>query len=191
MDFWTGIIVCFDDQSTKRLIELRKVLNDSPDLHGRAYVRVPPHITLFEHEELRKQEYYDALESAISRYNSFSLEFTGLTTFPATHVFYLNPKYSSNLHSLRKLCLETLENQGVVLDRKPDSMWSPHVTLLLELPTQEISKAVELSQNYLDLQIKNPFIAKISHIELFSYPPYKAEKKFFLHNTAEYDIFRV
>ncbi|MFX0081707.1 MAG: 2'-5' RNA ligase family protein [Candidatus Hodarchaeota archaeon] len=191
MDFWTGIIVCFDDQSTKRLIELRKVLNDSPDLHGRAYVRVPPHITLFEHEELRKQEYYDALESAISRYNSFSLEFTGLTTFPATHVFYLNPKYSSNLHSLRKLCLETLENQGVVLDRNPDSMWSPHVTLLLELPTQEISKAVELSQNYLDLQIKNPFIAKISHIELFSYPPYKAEKKFFLHNTAEYDIFRV
>jgi 2'-5' RNA ligase len=140
---------------------------------------------LFEHKELRKQEHYDALESAISKFNSFSLEFSGLTTFPSTHVFYLNPNYSSNLQSLRKLCLETLENQGVVLDRKPDSMWIPHVTLLLDLPTQEISKAVEISQNFLDLQITKPFIAKISHVELFSYPPYKAEKKFFLHNTAE------
>ena len=185
MDFWTGILVCFDEESTNKLKELQKILNDSPDLHGRTYVRVPPHITLFEHEELRKQEYYDALESAISKYNSFSLEFTGLTTFPATHIFYLNPKYSSNLQSLRKLCLETLENQGVVLDRRPDSMWKSHVTLLSNLPTQEISKAVEISQNYLDLQITKPFIVKISHIELFSYPPYKAEKKFFLHNTAE------
>ena len=81
--------------------------------------------------------------------------------------------------------METLENQGVALDRTPDSMWSPHVTLLSRLPTQEISKAVHISQNYLDLQITNPFIATISHIELFSYPPYKAEKKFFLHNGAE------
>lgn len=111
MDFWTGIIVCFDEESTNKLKELQKILNDSPDLHSQRYLRVPPHITLFEHEELRKQEYYDALESAISKYNSFSLEFTGLTTFPATYIFYLNPKYSSNLQSLRKLCLETLENQ--------------------------------------------------------------------------------
>ena len=76
--------------------------------------------------------------------------------------------------------MQTLENQGIVLDRNPDSMWSPHLTLLIELPTQEISKAVEISQNYLDLQITKPFIAKLSHLELFSYPPYKAEKKFFL-----------
>jgi len=185
MEFWTGLIVCFDEQSANKLKILQKKLNDSPDLHGQTYARVPPHITLFEHEELRKQDYYDALEPAISKFNSFSLEFSGLTTFPATRVLYLNPKYSSNLHSLRKLCLEILENQGVVLDRKPNSMWSPHLTLLLDLPTQEISKAVEISQNYLDLQITKPFIAKISHIELFSYPPYKAEKRFFLRNPAE------
>ncbi|MFX1575051.1 MAG: 2'-5' RNA ligase family protein [Promethearchaeota archaeon] len=185
MDFWTGINVCFDKESNSKLKELQRILNATPDLHGQFDLRIPPHITLFEHEELRKQVYYDALESAISKFNSFSLEFTGLTTFPATHVFYLNPKYSSNLQSLRKLCLETLKNQGVVLDRKSDSMWSPHVTLLLDLPTQEISKAVEFSQNYLDLQIKKPFIAKITLIELFSYPPYKAEKKFFLHDKAE------
>jgi hypothetical protein len=54
MDFWTGIIACFDDQSSKKLIELRKILSDSPDLHGRASDQIPPHITLFEHEELRK-----------------------------------------------------------------------------------------------------------------------------------------
>ncbi|MFW9911106.1 MAG: 2'-5' RNA ligase family protein [Candidatus Thorarchaeota archaeon] len=185
MDFWTGIIACFDEESTNKLKELQRILNDSPDLHGQTYVRVPPHITLLEHEELRKQEYYDALESAISDSNSFSLEFTGLTTFPASHVFYLNPQYSSNLQSLRKLCLETLEGQGVNLDRKPDSMWSPHVTLLLDLPTQEIAKAVEISQDYLDLQITSPFIVQIFHIELFSYPPYKAEKKFFLHKASE------
>lgn len=185
MDFWTGIIVCFDEHSSKKLKELWKILNDSPDLHGRAYVGVSPHITLFEHEELRKQKYYDALELAISNYKTFSLEFSGLTTFPTTRVFYLNPKYSSNLHSLRKLCLETLKNQGVVLDRKPDSMWSPHVTLLIDLPTQEISKAVEITQNYLDLQITKPFKAKISHIDLFSYPPYKVEYKFILKDTAE------
>ncbi|MFX0004967.1 MAG: 2'-5' RNA ligase family protein [Candidatus Hodarchaeota archaeon] len=121
---------------------------------------------------------------AISKFNSFSPEFTGLTTFPTTHIFYLNPKYSSNLHSLRKLCLKTLENQGVILDRKPDIMWSPHVTLLLDLPSQEISKVVEISLNYLVLQITNPIIVRISHIKLFSYPPYKAEKKFFLRNTG-------
>ncbi|MFX1280512.1 MAG: 2'-5' RNA ligase family protein [Promethearchaeota archaeon] len=184
MDFWTGIIVCFDEKSAKKLKELQKILNNSPDLHGHTYVLVPPHITLFEHKELRKQQYYDALESAISTFYSFSLEFTGLTTFPATQVFYLNPKYSSNLQSLRKLCLETLENQGIVLDQITDSMWSPHITLLLDLPTQDISKAVEISQNYLDLQITKPFIARISHVELFSYPPYKAEKKFFLRTTG-------
>ena len=185
MDFWTGIIACFNEESANRLLELQKILNDSPDLHGWIYEQVPPHITLFEHKEIRKQEYYDASESAISKYGSFSVEFTGFTTFPATHVFYLNPTYSSNLQSLRKLCLETLEDQGVVLNREPDGMWSPHVTLLLDLPTQDISKAVELSQNYLDLQITTPFVVKISHIELFSYPPYKAEKKFFLLNTSK------
>jgi 2'-5' RNA ligase len=186
MDFWSGIIVCFDDQSSKKLIELRKILNDTPDLNGRAFsMRVPLHITLFEHEELRKQEYYDTLESTISKYYAFSLEFSGFTTFPASHVFYLNPTYSSTLHSLRKHCLEALENQGLSLDRKPDSMWSPHVTLLVDLPTQEISKAVEISQDYLDLQITKPFIAKISYVEVFSYPPYKAEKQFFLHDIAD------
>ncbi|MFW9768766.1 MAG: 2'-5' RNA ligase family protein [Candidatus Thorarchaeota archaeon] len=185
MDFWTGLIACFDEESVCRLKELWRILTNSPDLHGQIYERVPPHITLFEHEEIRKQEFYDALESAISKYNSFSLKFTGLTTFPATHVFYLNPEYSNNLHSLRKLCLEILEDQGVILNRKPDSTWNPHLTLLLDLPTQEISKAVEISQNYLDLQITKPFVVKISHIELFSYPPYKAEKKFFLHKAAE------
>ena len=181
----TGLIACFDEESANRLKELWRILTDSPDLHGQIYEGVPPHITLFGQEEIRKQEFYDALESAISKYNSFSLKFTGLTTFPATHVLYLNPEYSSNLQSLRKLCLETLEDQGVILDEKPDSTWNPHVTLLLDLPTQEISKAVEISQNYLDLQITKSFVVKISHIELFSYPPYKAEKKFFLHKTAE------
>jgi 2'-5' RNA ligase len=125
------------------------------------------------------------LESSISKYKPFSLEFSGFTTFTASYVFYLNPTYSITLHSLRKLCLEALENQGLTLDRKPDSMWSPHVTLLVDLPTQEISKAVEISQNYLDLQIAKPFIAKISYFELFSYPPYKAEKQFFLYDVAD------
>jgi 2'-5' RNA ligase len=185
MDFWTGIIACFDSHSTNKLIELREILSDTPDIHGRAYMGVPPHITLFEHEELRKQEYYDTLESTISKYHTFSVEFSGLTTFPATHVFYLNPTYSSTLHSLRKLCLEALESQGLGLDRKPLSMWSPHVTLLMDLPTQEISKAVEISQDYLDLQITKPFMTMLSHIELFSYPPYKTEKQFFLHDVAD------
>ena len=161
----TGLIACFDEESAKRLKELWRILTDSPDLHGRIFEEeVPPHITLFGHEDdIRKQEFYDALESAISKYNSFSLNFTGLTTFPATQVLYLNPEYSSNLQSLRKLCLETLENQGAILDQEPDSTWNPHVTLLLDLPTQEISKAVEISQNYLDLQITKPFVVKISH----------------------------
>ena len=186
MDFWTGIIACFDYQSSKKLIELQKILNDSPDIHGRLFsVRVPPHITLFEHDELRKQEYYDALESTISKYHSFLLEFSGFTTLPGSHVFYLNPTYSSTLHSLRKLCLEALDEQGLTLDRNPDSMWSPHVTLLVDLPTQEISKAVEISQDYLDLQITKPFMTMLSHIELFSYPPYKTEKQFFLHDVAD------
>ena len=182
----TGLVVCFDEESANRLKELWGMLSDSPDLHGRIFEEeVPPHITLFGHEEIRFQEHSDALESAISNYNSFSLKFTGLTTFPSTHVLYLNPEYSSKLHSLRKLCLETLDDKGVILDQEPDSTWNPHVTLLLDLPTQEISKAVEISQNYLDLQMTNPFVAEISHIELFSYPPYVAEEKFFLHKTAE------
>ena len=183
----TGLVVCFDDESTNRLRELWRILNDSPDLHGRIFDEaVPPHITLFGHEgDIRKQEYYDALESVISKYNSFSLKFTGLTSFPSTHVLYLNPEYSNDLHSLRKLCLETLEDQGVILDQEPDSTWNPHMTLLLDLQTQEISKAVEICQNYLDLRITKPFTAKISHIELYSYPPYEAEKKFFLHKSAE------
>ena len=183
----TGLVVCFDEESANRLKELWRIFTDSPDLHGRIFEEaVPPHITLFGHEDdIRKQEFYDALESAISKYNSFSLNFTGLTTFPSTQVLYLNPEYSNNLHSLRKLCLETLEGQGVILGQDPDSTWNPHMTLLLDLPTQEISKAVEISQNYLDLQITKPFVVKISHIELFSYPPYIAEKKFFLHKTAE------
>jgi len=182
-----GLVACFDEESANRLKELWRILTDSPDLHGRIFEEgVPPHITLFgQEDDIRKQEFYDALESAISKYNSFSLKFTGLTTFPATHVFYLNPEYSSNLQSLGKLCLETLEDQGVILDRNPDSTWNPHVTLLLDLPTHEISKAVEISQNYLDLQITKPFAVMVSHIELFSYPPYKAEKKFFLHKTSE------
>lgn len=183
----TGLVACFDEESTNRLKELWRIFNDSPDLHGRIFEEeVPPHITLLGHEEdIRKQEYYDALESAISNYPSFSLKFTGLTTFPATHVLYLNPEYSSNLQSLRRLCLVTLEDQGVVMDQGPDSTWNPHMTLLLDLPTEEISKAVEISQNYLDLQITKPFIVRISHIELFSYPPYIAEKKFVLHTKTE------
>ena len=180
----TGLIACFDEESANRLKELWRILTDSLDLHGRIFEEeVPPHITLFGHEEIRFQGYNDALESAISKFNSFPLKFTGLTTFPSTYVLYLNPVYSSKLHSLRRLCLETLEDQGVILDQRPDGTWNPHVTLLLDLPTQEISKAVEISQNYLDLQITKPFVAKISHIELFSYPPYIAEKKFFLHKT--------
>ena len=183
----TGLVACFDEESAFRLKELWSVLTDSPDLHGRIFEEgVPPHITLFgQEEDIRKQEYHVALELAISNFNSFSLKFTGLTKFPATHVLYLNPEYSSNLNSLRQLCLETLEDQGILLDQGSDSSWNPHVTLLLDLPIQEISKAIELSQKYLDLQITKPFITKISHIELFSYPPYKAEKKFSLHKIDE------
>ena len=183
----TGLVACFDEESANRLKELWSILTDSPDLHGRVFEEaVPPHITLFGHEgDIRKQEFYDALEPVISKYNSFSLSFTGLTMFPSTHVLYLNPEYSDNLQSLRKLCLETLGNQGAILDQEINSTWNPHMTLLLDLPTQEISKAVEICQNYLDLQITKPFIAKISHIELYSYPPYEAEMKFFLHKTAE------
>ena len=182
----TGLVACFDEESANRLRELWRILTDSPDLHGQLFEGVPPHITLYGHDDdLRKQEFYGALESAISKFNSFSLHFTGLTIFPSTHVLYLNPEYSNNLQSLRNLCLETLGNEGVILDQEPDSTWNPHMTLLLDLPTEEISKAVEISQNYLDLQIENPFVVQISHIELFSFPPYKAEKRFFLHKTAE------
>ena len=181
MDFWTGIIACLDEKSSQRLRNLHKLLSKSQDIDGNFNLQIPPHITFFEHVELRKQEYYSALESLINSIDSFTIEFTGLTTFPATHVFYLNPKYCSKLHNLRKMCLETLEEQGVILDRRPDGMWSPHLTLLIDLPTKNVSKAIKITQNYLDLQIDAPFKAKIDHIELFSYPPYRAEQKFFLH----------
>ena len=99
MDFWTGIIGCFDDQSTKKLKKLWKILDNTPDLHDRAYVRVPPHITLLEHEELRKQEYYDALEFAISKFDSFSLEFSGLTTFPIFFSLLPLVSFTKNLNN--------------------------------------------------------------------------------------------
>jgi 2'-5' RNA ligase len=181
MDFWTGIIVCLDEISTQRIKNLQKILSESPDIHGNFNIQIPPHITFYEHTELRKQEYFDALQSMINFVDSFTIEFTGLTTFPATHIFYLNPKYCSKLHDLRKMCLETFIEQGILLDRHPNGMWSPHLTLLSDLPTKDISKAIEITQNYLNLQIDAPFKAKIDHIEIFSYPPYKAEQKFFLH----------
>ncbi len=180
MDFWTGIIACLDEKSSQRLRILHKLLSESQDIDGNFNLQIPPHITFFEHAELRKQEYYYALESLVNSIDSFTIEFTGLTTFPATHIFYLNPKYCSKLHNLRKKCLEILEEQGVFLDRNPDGMWSPHLTLLSDIPTKDVSKAIKITQDYLDLQIDNPFKAKIDHIELFSYPPYHAEQKFFL-----------
>ncbi len=181
MDFWTGIIACLDEKSSHRLRNLHKFLSESQDIVGNFNLQIPPHITFFEHVELRKQKYYLALEPLINSIDSFTIEFTGLTTFPATHIFYLNPTYCNKLHILRKRCLETLEEQGVILDRRPDGMWSPHLTLLTDLPTKHISKAIKITQDYLNLQIDAPFKAKIDHLELFSYPPYHAEKKFFLH----------
>jgi len=60
----------------------------------------------------------------------------------------------------------------------PGDMSSPHLTLLSDLPTKDISKAIIITQDYLDLQIDPPFKTKIDYIELFSY---HAEQKFFLH----------
>ena len=154
MEFWTGIIACLDEKSSQRLKNLHKLLSESQDIEGNFNLQIPPHITFFEHAELRKQEYYHALESLICSIDSFTIEFTGLTSFPATHIFYLNPKYCDKLHNLRKKCLETLKEQGILLDRHPDGMWSPHLTLLSDLPTKDVSKAIEISQDYLDLQIE-------------------------------------
>ena len=66
MDFWTGIIVCFDEISTQRIINLQKILSESPDIHGNFNKQIPPHITFYEHADLRKQDYYDALQSIMN-----------------------------------------------------------------------------------------------------------------------------
>ena len=183
MKFWTGIIARLDDIATEKLRALQTILNNSVEIGGHFDTLIPPHMTLFEYPELRKESYIDALNSAIQSFDSFIIEFSGLTTFPATHVFYLNPKYSLQLDQLRRTCLDILQQKGIDLKHDPDSMWNPHLTLSLDLPTKDISKAVEITQNYLNLQIEKPFKAKIVAIDMFSYPPYKCEEKFFL-NTA-------
>ncbi|MHA1602812.1 MAG: 2'-5' RNA ligase family protein [Promethearchaeota archaeon] len=80
-------------------------------------------------------------------YQVFTIEFSGLTTFPATHVFYLNSKYLYQLDQLKRTCLDILQQKGIDLKHDPDSMWNPHLTLSLDLPTKNISKKTEFHEN--------------------------------------------
>lgn len=178
MDSWTGLILSFDSNSHSRMQELQRLLLDNPKIQGSIELVIPPHITLFEHPNLLKDDLLPKLNHFCQEQKSFQVVYSSIAYFPSTKVLFLNPKESRELHEFRQDLMSVLKNNSIDTYRPIQRPWIPHTTLLMDHPATDLAESMKEIQQYLDLQIDNPFIATVSAMHLFSYPPYISEEIF-------------
>ncbi len=180
MKHWTGLVATFDAKSRNRFVSLQENLQASPQVTGKYHSDTPPHITLFSHQEIRTHKLYHLLAEFSRDFPVFELEFSSFAYFPSTKVFYLNPKYNITLQELRDRCIGCALKADIQLHTGMYETWNPHSTILTDLSVEELNFAVSVSQKSINLQLNNPFKVVVSHLEIFSYPPYKTERIFHL-----------
>ncbi|MCK5341921.1 MAG: 2'-5' RNA ligase family protein [Candidatus Heimdallarchaeota archaeon] len=171
-----------DPASYTILRELQKDLLDSPNIGGEFDLTIPPHISIMEHPDLLHDEIISVIKSYCTSQQSFKIHYSSVAYFPATQVLFLNPKESTALTAFKYDLLSALKEIGVQHNRIPNQPWIPHSTLLQNLPVEDVSNAIPLIQQHLDMQIGKPFTSYVRDAILFSYPPYRAEHRFQLHD---------
>ncbi len=180
MDPWTGIILTFDGRSSEIFRNLQRDLLEKQQIPGKFDFQIPPHLTLMEHSNLLDPSYIQDLTEFVSATPQFNIDFSSIAYFPSTDVLFLNPKENKTLSAFRSTMIELQCAKGVIYRRPPNQPWIPHSTILMEHPVGSVSLSIPIVQSHLDMQIGKPFTVTVTNAELFSYPPYKAEKRFAL-----------
>ena len=131
-----------------------------------------------EHPDLLHDNLITLVESYCNSQKKFKIQFSSVAYFPATQVLFLNPKELAPLTSFRNGLLSTLKEAEIEHRRTPNQPWIPHSTLLMKLPVEDVSFAIPVIQQRLDMQIGKPFTIHVEEAILFSYPPYCAKYRF-------------
>jgi len=100
-DRWTGAILTFDEQSTRALHELQLRLPSNNSIGGMFPAEIPPHLTLFEHDNIFIPNVIADLRSYCANTAPFDVMFCSIGYFPSTNVLFLNPKESGALRQFR------------------------------------------------------------------------------------------